>query len=117
MADESRRGSESTVTPPFDGYEPHEEFATPTAPPTGLDLHPKPQGAVRVKKSIGVTVALGGFVLVFVIAISIIETQGRRSDGNGETPPYNFCPGGGGSRGGKAAGNGPKGGERRRRGG
>jgi type IV secretory pathway VirB10-like protein len=87
MADASRRGSESTETPPFDGYEPHEEFATPTAPPTGLDLHPKPQGAVRVKKSIGVTVALGGFVLVFVIAISIMKHKGVAPTGTAKPHP------------------------------
>jgi type IV secretory pathway VirB10-like protein len=69
------------------GYEAQQEHAIPTAPPTGLDLHPKPQGAVRVKKSIGVIVAVGGFVLVFVIAISIIKHRGITPTGSAKPRP------------------------------
>ena len=66
MADEREQNVAVTEAPqsPY-SYEAHQEHAIPTAPPTGLDIHPKPQGAVRVKKSIGVIVAIGGFVLVF----------------------------------------------------
>jgi type IV secretion system protein TrbI len=88
VAEEGRQGVASTETfSPSESYAPHEELATPTAPPTGLDLHPKPQGAVRVKKSIGVIVALGGFVLVFVIAISIMKHKGVAPTGMAKPRP------------------------------
>jgi type IV secretion system protein TrbI len=88
MADEREKNVAGTeARQSLQGYEPHEETSTPTAPPTGVDLHPKPQGAVRVKKSIGVIVAIGGFVLVFVIAISIMKHRGITPIGSSKPRP------------------------------
>ena len=49
-----------------------------TAAPSGmrLDLHPRPEGAVRVKKSIGMAVAIVGCVLLMLIAIGIATHKG-----------------------------------------
>jgi type IV secretory pathway VirB10-like protein len=58
-----------------------------TAAPGGIDLHPKPQGAVRVKKSIGLFVALGGFVLLMVIALAIATHKGVAPTGTAKARP------------------------------
>jgi type IV secretory pathway VirB10-like protein len=74
-------------------YEDGEDTSAPergkTAAPSGvdLDLHPKPQGAVRVKKSIGLFVALGGFVLLMVIALAIATHKGVQPQGAGKARP------------------------------
>ncbi len=57
------------------------------AAPAGMDLHPKPQGAVRVKKSIGLFVALGGFVLLMIIALAIATHKGVAPTGSSKPRP------------------------------
>lgn len=57
------------------------EKSRAAAAPRGLELNPKPEPAVRLKKSIGIFVALGGFVLAMVIALSIAKHKGVQPGG------------------------------------
>jgi type IV secretion system protein TrbI len=100
MADERDNEFEASASHSHESAEHEEHYddddedtSTPergkTAAPSGvdLDLHPKPQGAVRVKKSIGLFVALGGFVLLMVIALAIATHKGVQPAGASKARP------------------------------
>lgn len=83
MGPDERDEATKSPHPPEEAHEEEPESSAPgaSAAPTGLDLDPKPQGVVQVRRSIGIAAILLGAVFLIVIVVGIMKHP------NGARPP------------------------------